>query len=85
LVDTITFETETNSMAGGELLARIQQHQQNLKPSQDEKIIGEAKKRDIVQHCHACRQVILASEMNKHLKTCLSQKRKTQQGSAQVG
>lgn len=85
-METISFEPEgTRALPAGELLSRIQQHQVQSKPT-EEKVIGEAKKRDVVQHCHACRQVILASEMNKHLKTCLSQKRKPQQsGNAQNG
>jgi hypothetical protein len=44
----------------------------------EEKIISEPKKREFLQQCHACRQNILATEMNKHLKTCLGQKKKVQ-------
>lgn len=76
LVETISFETEqSKSIASGELLARIQQHSSTPK-SMEEKIISEPKKREFLQQCHACRQHILASEMNKHLKTCLAQKKK---------
>jgi hypothetical protein len=42
----------------------------------EETIISQPKKREILQQCHACRQNILASEMNKHLKTCLGMGKK---------
>lgn len=49
--------------------------------SLEEKIISEpVKVRSILQQCHVCRQNILASEMNKHLKTCLGMKKKPEQG-----
>lgn len=77
LVETISFETEqSKNIASGELLTRIQQHASMLPKSMEEKIISEPKKREFLQQCHACRQNILASEMNKHLKTCLGQKKK---------
>ncbi len=37
----------------------------------EEKIISAPKKKEILQQCHICRNNILASEMTKHLKTCL--------------
>lgn len=74
LVETISFEPDARA-TGGELLARIQQQTMAPRPM-EEKVISEAKRRDPLQQCHACRQNILASEMNKHLKTCLAQKKK---------
>lgn len=60
---------------GGELLQRIQQ-QQGVPKNLEETVISVAKSKEILQQCHVCRQNILASEMNKHLKTCLGQKKK---------
>lgn len=51
----------------------------------EERIISEPRKREILQQCHACRQNILASEMNRHLKTCLGAKKKPGQQEAQSG
>lgn len=77
LVETISFDYDQNrNLSGGELLQKIQQHAPQPK-TMEERIISEPKKREILQQCHACRQNILASEMNRHLKTCLGQKKKT--------
>lgn len=38
----------------------------------EEKIISEPKKKELLQQCHICKRNILATEMSKHLKTCLS-------------
>jgi acetyl-CoA carboxylase beta subunit len=51
----------------------------------EEKVISEPKRREFLQQCHACRQHILASEMNKHLKTCLAHKKKPSQAAQQAG
>ena len=37
----------------------------------EEKIISEPKKKELLQLCHVCKGNILATEMTKHLKTCL--------------
>lgn len=42
----------------------------------EEKIISAPKKKEILQQCHVCRNNILASEMTKHLKTCLGDKKR---------
>ena len=69
-------------MAGGELLQKIRQQQEmgSLNKSLEEKIISQPKVKEILQQCHICRQNILASEMNKHLKTCLGNKKKNTGG-----
>jgi hypothetical protein len=52
----------------------------------EEKIIAsQPKQREILQQCHVCRQHILASQMNQHLKSCLGQKKKTNQAEIQRG
>lgn len=77
LVETISFDYDQNkNIAGGELLARIQKHAAMVPKTLEEKIISQPKSKEILQQCHVCRQNILASEMNKHLKTCLGQKKK---------
>ena len=77
LVETISFDYDnTKSIAGGELLQRLQQNNVNSGKILEEKVISQPKSKEILQQCHICRQNILASEMNKHLKTCLGQKKK---------
>jgi hypothetical protein len=68
---------QNKNIQSGELLARIQKHAPMVPKTMEEKIISEPKKKEILQQCHVCRQNILASEMNKHLKTCLAQKKKS--------
>jgi hypothetical protein len=75
-VETISFDSEHKNINNGELLARIQQNAALQPKTMEETIIAQPKKREILQQCHACRQNILASEMNKHLKTCLAQKKR---------
>lgn len=83
LVETISFDMDQNkNIQSGELLARIQKHAPMVPKTMEEKIISEPKKKEILQQCHICRQNILASEMNKHLKTCLAQKKKPNNNSS---
>ena len=37
----------------------------------EEKVIAGPKKKELLQQCHVCKRNILATEMSKHLKTCL--------------
>ena len=67
------------------MLQRIQQQQINTGKNLEEKIISQPKVKEILQQCHICRQNILASEMNKHLKTCLGQKKKNVGGEVVQG
>lgn len=57
-------------------MQRLQQTNVNTGKALEEKVISQPKSKEILQQCHICRQNILASEMNKHLKTCLGQKKK---------
>lgn len=66
-------------------MTRIQQHAALAPKPMEEKVISEPKRREFLQQCHACRQHILATEMNKHLKTCLAQKKKSSTANVQHG
>ena len=87
-METISFDYDAGrNVAGGELMQKMRQQQmESNNKSVEEKIISQAKVKEILQQCHICRQNILASEMNKHLKTCLGTKKKnTGGGSVQEG
>ena len=87
LVETITFEEDYNKYMPASEMVKRQQQAPVVPRTMEETIITEPKrKREILQQCHACRQNILASEMNKHLKTCLAHKKRTTgQSEAQEG
>lgn len=87
LVETIVFENmnmkNKKNMNGS---SKLNSNQENSMPNpyahrtMEEKALNAPKKKEILQQCHVCKQNILASEMTKHLKTCLGDKKRSNAG-----